>query len=494
MIKRFSVSIWFCAVMIATASLPIGAAVNNDFEDINLNVTLPTFRAGLSVGFNYDLLRSLTDVSFDYPVGYFGFNVPFGSSFNLRAVGGEPIDTIFNDENLFRNGDSFKPTVGARQNSNYTVRVDMPMIGGVGSFAYTQNFFLNYETTLGNSSLDIKPDFSGLSDDGIELNFIMKGGVSIPLRLSLGWETMTFGYAYRLDRNVVFALNLHRHLFSMDFRGRADVDLLGRFDAKIDAGPLGDLTLTQILDYPSEVANGSVQGRYTAAAWTPSVGLKLGRISLASRFGLDTKAKGSIMGQFRMPDIVDVETAKLTIDLNDDITPDDARDLINRLSSVGVDSIVYESTESMRWKLPQGHTIIAEIIPRTLSLSYTKIFGDIEMKLSNIKKSSVNREGSIWNDSLGFDLGVSVDHIMMLNLNIFGAFLNLGAFTFDIRSDENENIVGNAYKDIGLPRIGKAAVLPVLSLGATMGSKIKLHIEGDVLPLPTLRTGFFYHF
>jgi len=482
-----------------TAVAPSGVFAQSDFGDVNVKVDLPVFESGLSTGFNYDILRSPTAVSFDYPVGFFGFNIPFGSRFNIRELS-KDVDDFFDDEDVFRNSGDFKPYAGARQNPNYTVSVDMPMLGGVGSFAYTQNFFLNYEGTMGNSAIDLEPNFTGLRDSDISLSVFIKGGISIPVQLALGWETVTFGYAYRLNRDVVFALNLHRHLFSMNLRGRADADLLGTLDASIDAGQLGEMTINHLLDFPAEMSNGSVSGKFTATAWTPSIGVRLGRVSFASRFGLNTKAKGSIHGQFRMPDIVDVETGKLDIDLNDDITPDEAITLINRLSDISVDSIVYESTESMRWKLPQGHTVTLDVIPEIFSLSYTKIFGDIEMKLKNIQRTVTPldangnpKKDSREDDTLNIDIGFTVDHIIMANFSLFGsAFLNFGVFAFDVRSEDRENILGKEVPD--WMRMGKAAMLPALSLGGTFGSKIKLHLEGDVLPLPAVRTGIFYYF
>jgi len=356
---------------------------------------------------------------------------------------------------------------------------------------------MNYNTTLGDAGFSPDSIYRPDINDDIDLSFFMRGGVGIPLHLSLGWETLTFGYAYRLNRDIAFALNLHRHLFSMNFRGRADVDILGTLNATVNAGPLGEMTVNQLLDFPAEMANGYINGRFTATAWTPSVGVRFGRVSLASRFGLNTKAKGTVRGQFIMPDIVNIETGQIDIDLNDDITPDEALDLIDRLSNISVDSIVYESTERLHWKLPQGHTITLDVIPEVFSLSYTKIIGDIEMRLKNIlrhrKTMPVNAdEDIIWADTLSFDLGVTVDHIIMANLNLFGVFLNLGVFAFDVRSEDTENIVGSAVPS--QMRIGKSALLPVLSFGGTLGSKLKLHIEGDVLPLPAVRTGIFYYF
>ncbi|MFP4162702.1 MAG: hypothetical protein ACLFQB_03035 [Chitinispirillaceae bacterium] len=460
-------------------------------EDVDAQVSLSSFEARLSLGFNYDLLRPPTDVDFDYPLGYIGFNMPFNQRFSLRDLGGPMVDTLFSDSSIFRNGDDFRPTGVARQSPNYTIRVDMPMLGGLCSYAYTQNFFLNYETVMGNPSLFLAPD--SLSSD---MDFLLRGTINMPLKLTMGWETMTFGYAYELGRDIVFALNLHRHLFTMDFRGRADADMVGFFDLQLSGGEMaGDVPVFVELDYPSEMLNGYALGDYEAEVWSPSIGIRLWRFSLASRFGVKTNARGSFYARYKLPAIIDPETGKPKYDLTDQdvLMKPEVREL---LLSNAVDSIVYSTDDPLRWELPHGHTLTADIIPERLVVSYTKIFGDIEMGMDKIRKeqrpveSGTEREGLL--DSLKMDVGVSVDHIAMLHANYLGAFVNMGVFAMDFRSGDQDHILG----DRTLPdlRLGRAALFPVLSLGSTIGTKVKLHLELDVMPLPAFRTGFFYYF
>ena len=45
-------------------------------NDLNASVTPPSLNAKITIGFNYDLLRPPTDVSFDFAKGYIGVNIP----------------------------------------------------------------------------------------------------------------------------------------------------------------------------------------------------------------------------------------------------------------------------------------------------------------------------------------------------------------------------------------------------------------------------------
>jgi hypothetical protein len=42
--------------------------------------------------------------------------------------------------------------------------------------------------------------------------------------------------------------------------------------------------------------------------------------------------------------------------------------------------------------------------------------------------------------------------------------------------------------------MGKSAMIPVINFGSAIGTKLQLLLELDVLPLPALKTGIFYHF
>ena len=129
-------------------------------EDLGASVKLPAFNARLGVGFNYDLLRDPTSVSFEYPRGYIGFNLPIAYNMDLRQFMNyiDPaIDSLFFDSTLFSNQRDFQPRASARQNANISVKVDVPMFGGVATFANTQNFLLSYSNALGNPEIFINP-------------------------------------------------------------------------------------------------------------------------------------------------------------------------------------------------------------------------------------------------------------------------------------------------------------------------------------------------
>ncbi len=475
--------------LIVTVVLVIIAGVNriSAQENLGASITLPSFEARLSLGFNYDLLKLPTAVSFENPMGYMGINIPLNRSFNIRDMAGQT-DSIFSDTTLFRNGADFQPKAIARQNPNNSVMVTVPMMGGVGSFSYTQNFLLDYETILGNPSISISPEL----DEG--MSFLLRGTINVPLSLSLGWETMSFGYAHRVDRNFSFAFNISRHLFYANLKGRVDMNLLGNYNIHVDSAMA---PIYGEIDYPSEKVNGYALGAYDAEVWSPSIGAQFWRFSLASRFGFSTKARGSLEARYYLPAFIDPETFEIRYDLSDpDVLMDP--DIRDQFLSNAVDSVGYSTENRLHWRIPHAHTLSALVLDRTLavSLSYTKLFGEIEMRLEDILKEQnpagtrKNKEGVV--DSIGVDLGVKVDHVIVLHGNLLGAFLNAGVFAFDLKSGERENILGeNMPKGLGM---GDAAMIPILNMGAVVGAKIQLKVQLNLLPLPAFKSGLYYHF
>ncbi|HEX3020624.1 MAG TPA: hypothetical protein VHP36_09985 [Chitinispirillaceae bacterium] len=481
--------------VVACLLLNLHAADDIDINDLGANIRLPNFSAKLSIGFNYDFLRDPTSVSFEYPRGYFGFNIPISHSVNLRdfiQYADPAIDSIFSDSTIISNGDEFKPEGSAGQNPNLTIQVDVPMLGGVASFSNTQNFSLNYSNALGNPNVYIKPDSL---IDGI--NFLMRGTISVPLSMSMSWETMTFGYAYRINRYLTMALNLHRHTFVMDLRGKIDADLLGRLNYASDDG---SIEIERELDYPSSKVYGHALGHYEAEVWSPTLGLKAWRFSLVSRFGLSTRAKGSFSAKYSVPFFIDPETFQTKYDFEDpDLFSDD--EFINKLTSNAIDSVSYTTKDmngnepGLHWKMPTGLTISFDLLPGYFTLSYTKIFGDIEFKLDKIRKEQrtivAGNSGTSESDSLIIDFGTSVDHIIMLQCNVYKAFLNIGVFGIDFRYGEQTHLLGSKMPYM---HMGESAMIPVVNFGSTIGSKMQLHLELDVLPLPALKTGIVYKF
>jgi hypothetical protein len=475
------------AVMVIVLALSMAVAHAQD--EIPATGKAPNLYANFSIGFNYDFLHPPTKVSFDYPRGYIGLNIPF--RYGLHNLYNEPLPEQVGDF-LGDNDTTFTPIAMAQQNANKTIRVDVPMIGGVGTFANIENFYLGYRNILGEPRVEIAPDV----DSTVEM--FMAGMVGVPLDLSIAWETMVFGYAFQVNDNLTIALNLNRHLFVFDLHARVNVDLLGYFSVDVEpegadeeqmaeAG-VGGIHLENDIDYSSHEVFGSARGHYEAEAWTPTIGIKFWRLGLTSRFGLKTKAPGSLEAKYQLPFFIDPETFEMP-DFSD---PDYLMNNYQRILNGDVDSIAYSTEEPMEWEMPQGHTLTFDIVPDKLYLSYTKFFGEIRMAISGISAKRKREDlDTAEIREVGFDVGVSVDHIAMLHGSFYNAFFNIGAFALDLRNEDTEDILPNAVPDL---RYAGGIVMPVLNFGTAMGSKMQLLLELDLLPLTALKTGLIYHF
>jgi hypothetical protein len=218
----------------------------------------------------------------------------------------------------------------------------------------------------------------------------------------------------------------------------------------------------------------------------------LWRFTLTSRFGIDTKAHGTFTADYRVPTgIIDKRTFQVNSNLQNPQTILSSG-LLNDLQQGKTDSVVYTTNEDARWKLPSGHTVTLDILRDKVSLSYTKILGDIEMYHAHTDSLGGGGTKTI----VDLDVGITVDNIILLNANFYSAFLNAGMFTMDIRINDQKHVLGNAFTNAKLNKLkwGDAAILPILNFGAELGAKTQLGFEIDLLPLPALKTGVVYHF
>ena len=332
----------------------------------------------------------------------------------------------------------------------------------------------------------------GTGHPGVSMSFVMRGTVNVPLDLRLNWETMTFGYAYRANPLVSFALNLHRHLFTFDLGGNVNIDMLGRVSVNqpVPNGP--GISIDQPIDYSSAKLNGGAEGHYKAEVWSPTLGLQLWRFTLTSRFGVKTRAKGSLYAHYAVPFFIDPESFALPRDIKSLVLDSDNRGKL--MSSAVVDMTYFsDSTSYLEWRMPDGHTISFDILPERLNISYTKFIGDIGMKMSGIHRQKTGE--SVDTTDIGFDVGVSIDNMIMLSGKFPNFFFNMGVFGFDVSSGDRKHLLGNAVSSgTGWPRIGNSMMLPVLNAGSYMGTKTQILLELDILPLPALKTGVAYYF
>jgi len=456
----------------------------------------PDFDARLSVGFNYDFLKDPTRVSFDYPKGYLGLNVPlkYGLDKNITDRITEKLADNWEE------GDEFEPTASAKQNANTTIRVEMPMIRGVGQFSNIQNFHLNYSNTLGEPRVLIHPAI-----DSIDL--MMQGMISVPLDVAMGWETMTLGYAYKVNDLLSCAVNLHRHIFQFDLAAKIDIDLLGYLELKLPeiAPKTGQEVVDELTHQVAQdllqgigrqwinyIVQGEARGHYEVEVWSPTFAVRLWRAGLTYRYGIDTRAGGYLSAKYVVPFFVNPETFAMD-SLSD---PNYLMGNINRFLNGETDSIEYVTSNDLVWKMPHALTFTFDIVRDKLYLSYTKFFGEVNMFLGDIAAVTIPQgpntdSAEATAESIDFDVGVKVDHIIMLHGTFQNAFMNLGVFTMDFRYGDRDNLLERIPK---LPKLGGGLLLPTLNFGTTFGSKLKLLLELDVLPLSALKTGVIYYF
>jgi len=451
------------------------------------------FDARLSIGFNYDLLRPPTSVSFEYPKGYFGLNVPIQQSVNpleMATLYGGGMDSLFSDSGVFTEGAEFEPRATAAQSPNHTIRVDVPVMGGVATFSNIENVNLTYLNTLGIPSL--RTDTT-MEEEGVSM--LLRGAISVPMDIIAKWETMTFGYAYRVNRNFRFAFHLNRHLFHARLRAKVNVDMLGYADVDQE-----QISLRIPLSYSLE---GAATADYLAEAWSPTIAVDYWRFGLTSRFGVNTTAKGHLKARYALPFFVDPErfTSNMTGDMFSDA------DFINQLQDNDTSFFEYGTEEKMKWTLPSGHTFSFDVFPKHLTLSYTKMLGSVEMELDNVWRLKRDPEDSADTgeeigrlDSTGdyrildFSAGIPVDNVIMLGGSFRRAFFNLGIFTLDMDWGDQREILSSALSDAGYPLLGGAPIMPVLNVGSSLGTKIQLLVELDLLPFQAVKSGVYYYF
>lgn len=452
--------------------LTINSNAQISADSIDYVITSPDFNAELSIGFNYDFLISPLKVNFDYPRGYFGINIPlkYGLDKNLTEEYTKDITKEFKD------ADEFNPQASAKQNANTTIKVDVPMFGGVGSFSYMQMMSFRYGNTLGMPELVI-----GTKDTSSEVSLFLRGIISVPIELALGWETMSFGYAYEVNRNIAFAVNLHRHAFNFDIRGKVDLDILGYFELKLQGKP-------EEIGYS---LHNDILGHYDAEQWTPTFALRLWRVNLISRLGMDIEPEGNMKAVYSVPFFVDPETFQVDEGLEGEQY---LLDNMDKFLANATTTVEYNTNKSLRWKMPHAHTVLFDIIPEKLSFSYSKFFGDLEMELYDTEADKLaEKDSTNYPDTLDFRFKTHIDHMLLLHGSFFSSYFTVGVYSMDFSFRDKKNLLSSIEAMQSL-KFGNGILTPVLTGGACIGSKLQLVIELDILPLTAVKSGIVYYF
>jgi len=368
----------------------------------------------------------------------------------------------------------------------------VPMMGGVASFSNMQMMYMRYLNKIGIPKLEMKPETGG------DVNLFMRGIISVPIDLEIGWETMTFGYAYEVNDLLKLAFNLHRHKFSFDLKGKVDVDILGNFAVTVSGEGMPDYTIGGDLNYS---LHNVIDGHYELERWTPSIAIKFWRASLVSRFGMDAKPTGKLKAQYTLPFFIEPESFTLDEGLMNGMSePDELLEYMNTNNNLDkfrnseTNTVEYSTDKKMVWQMPSAHTLMFDVIPDKLSLSYTKLFGSLYLELSDpFSDKAALADTSEYPDTLDFRFEASIDHVIMIHANIYNSFINVGIFSMDFAFRDNDNLL-SSIKALKNLKFGDGIMAPVLNLGAYVGTKLQLLAELDVLPLLALKTGIIYYF
>lgn len=478
-------SLRFLAVLFAFGSAwaqisdePIGSGTALPLDTLNVG----NLRAHFGLGFSYDVLRDPTNVSFEHPEGRTSFNVPISLSLpqDVSRIISQKVDTALTG------GNEIYPDLSGGQQLNLGFRVNVPLMGGVASFAYNNNVDIDYMTSLGNSNVRID---TSLVDSQMTTRLLLKGYIDLPLNARLGWRTLTFGYAIQPIRGITLAFNMNRHIFELMGNANISVDLLGQASVTTDLG-----ALSIPIEYSSSKVFGYASTKYRAEAWSPTFGLRVWRLGLTSRLGVDTRAEGSFDAVYKLPFFVKYDSDERNFVTTLEGGNVDSLMLVpafrNDLQQAKSDSVAYHSKNSATWKLPQGHTVTLDLIKRKLFLSYTQIIGDIEMQ-----HDYEGDDGALV-DTLDnrndLDLGITVGQVVLLGGRFRNSNFNVGLFTMDMRVFNDSALIGNAMAE-ELQILG-APTFPILSFGSSFGTTMRMLLQLDLLPLPSFRTGLVYYF
>jgi hypothetical protein len=442
----------------------------------SIKVLPPEFQAEISIGFNYDFLRSPLRVSFDYPRGYLGLNIPIRYSPPQSLIG-----NIKQLSGQFPEGKRFEPQASAKQNPNTTIKVDVPMLGGVATFSNMQMMYLKYVNRLS------VPKLEAGTQEGGDISLFLRGVVSVPVDLSISWETMTFGYAYKINDNVRFAFNLHRHVFNFKVAGKVDMDILGKYVVTVkDKGTGLSISLPGELDYS---LHNVIDGYYNIEKWTPTLAIKLWRAGIISRFGFKGSASGHLTAQYTVPFFIDPETFSMPALDQKYLTNN-----LDKLRNNETRDVEFSTDKKMIWNMPQGHTLMFDLIKEKLTISYTKFFGSILMQLYDpFSDKDALTDTTKRLDTLNFGVEASIDHMIILSANFKAIFFNLGIYSMDFGFNDKKNLL-SGIKELQSIRFGNGVMTPILNGGLIIGSKVQVLLEVDLLPLTAVKAGVIYYF
>lgn len=456
------------ALLLFTSLLSFSSAAIDGVEEL----PAPDVNAQLAIGFNYDYLKSPLNKDFERAKGYFGINIPL--TFKMSESMMNSVTEGVSDN--FTNGTIFSPDIAVKQFLNTTIQVDVPMLWGVASFGHMRMMNIDYKNSLGLPTFLYTPDLmEGDESSDTQVDMLMRGAVSAPVRMNMSWESMNLGYSYKFGDKLTASFNLYRHYFHFNVAGNIDIDILGKLNVN-GAGVNDQITLDYSL-------HNSVDGFYELVKWRPTMALKYWRLSAIARLGFDTNASGALDGGYSVPFFIDASTFEVA-DMDQDYIIDNYEKFKNNETT----TVEFNTETSLHFSMPHAFSASFDIVPSKLFVSYTKLSGPVEMALVD---DDFGNSGNSGVDSLDFRVGATVDHIMLLAGNFPHLNFTLGAFQFNASyADETKLLSDNRV----LVNFGEGVLLPIASLGFAMGDKFQVMFEVNITPFTAVKSGVVYHF
>lgn len=437
--------------------------------------------AKLSGAFSYEFLRSPLSHPFDHGMADASLNLPFNASAQAQRFLGSVADSAVVMPSLFAR---------ISQDLNTHVDVSAPVLGGVAFFAARENASLSVSGALGDARFNLDTTLGGTGA------VLLKGSIHMPLVFDMAWRSLTFGYAYRPVPWITLAFQAQKHIFSARTSGDLRPDLAGRMTVGGDAG-----NTTFLVEYPDSKVYGTASGEYAGSAWSPEMGVGLGPVRLVSRMGARMSAQGHVDVTYSVPYFIDPATFQPRFTSPDSfLTSDNLRRLLN--GETGKNSIHIH--QRLILTLPQSHTVSLDLLPQKLTLSYTKVFGNLsihaekapaEAATGPAADSSASAGGAAAGDSTvgtaGFvDFDLFPDQVVCLSWN-FGWFHgDLGAHSLNISYRNKEKLLSGLSP---LEWDGDPFV-PIFDFGFTWGNPLIFSTDFYISPLPTVRSGVSYAF
>lgn len=432
--------------------------------------------AELNGAFSYEFLKSPLTRPFDQGYAKASLNLPFNASAQAQRFIGSFADSAVVMPELFAR---------ISQDMNAHVDVSAPLFGGVAFFAARENASLKVSGGLGNARFNLDTTLEGTGA------VLLKGSIHMPLLFEMSWRSLTFGYAYQPTRWVTMAFQIHKHIFNARTSGDLRPDLSGRMSVGGEAG-----NTSFLVEYPDTKVYGTASGAYEGKAWSPEMGIGIGRIRLLSRMGARMSAKGKMDVNYSVPYFINPKTFEPRFTSPDSfLTSDNLRRLLD--GETGKNAIHIH--EPLILTLPQSHTVSADLWREHLTLSYTKVFGKVSIHAeksiaprTEVGDASVSASSDSSSTSTqGFvDFDLFPDQVICLS-GKFGWFhSNLGLHSLNVNYREKEHLLSGISP---LTWDGDPFV-PIFDFGFTWGYPLVFSTDFFVSPLPAVRSGLSYAF